>query len=195
MSGQISHSGTIISRTITDKMLNLDFDDTVDLIPDEQIKIKPKAAWKVKGEKLLENYYWIGMMSFVTFYALFADDIRILLLPKEADMTMDVLTLLAITLYLIELVLGVNCVDKYFGSFFFWVDFVSLLSMIPDVSFFLDAFEDGIGGASDGADIAKTGRASKVIKIVRIIRLIRLLRVVKLYKQVKTGQKIKNQKI
>lgn len=62
-------------------MLNLDFDDTIDVIPDEQIKIKPKAAWKVKGEKLLENYYWIGMMSIVTFYALFADDLRILLLP------------------------------------------------------------------------------------------------------------------
>ena len=110
-------------------------------------------------------------------------------------MTLDVLTIIAILLYSIELVLGMICIDKYFMSFYFWVDFVSLLSMIPDVSFFLDAFDQGIGGAGDGADITKTGRASKVVKIVRIIRLIRLLRVVKLYKQVKTGQKIKNQKI
>ena len=131
-------------------------------------------------------------MSFVTFYALFADDIRILFLPKEADLYLDVLTIIAILLYMAEFIIGVICIDKYFLSFYFWVDLVSLLSMVPDVSFLLEEIEGGLGGADESADIAKTGRASKVIKIVRIIRLIRLLRVVKLYKQVRTGQKVKN---
>ena len=161
----------------------------------EENKEKPRPQWKIKANKLLENYYWIGLMSFVTFYALFADDIRILLMPKEADIVFDILTIIAMLLYLTELVLGVMVVEGYFLSFYFWVDFVSLLSMLPDVSFVVRGIEGGLGGAGDGADIAKTGRASKVIKIIRIIRLIRLLRVVKLYKQVKTGQKIKNQKI
>jgi len=47
------------------------------------------------------------MMSCVTFFALFADDIRILTCPKSVDVVFDVLTLIAITLYAIELVLAV----------------------------------------------------------------------------------------
>ena len=142
--------------------------------------------------KLLENFYFIGLMSFVTFYALFADDVRLLVMPMEADSIFDACTIIAIIMYLSELILAVLVVDGYFLSFYFWVDIVSLISMLPDISFIVRGIEGGLGGAGDGADIAKTGRASKVIKIIRIIRLIRLLRVVKLYKQVKTGQKIKN---
>ena len=126
-------------------------------------------------------------MSIVTFYALFADDLRILFLPKSADMAMDILTLIAMSLYLVELILGVLVIDKYFLSFYFWVDLVSLLSMLPDVTFIIEGIEGGLGGVSEGAELTKTGRASKVIKIIRIIRLVRLLRVMKLYKQVKTG--------
>ena len=131
---------------------------------------------------MLENYYWVGMMSLVTFYALFADDLRILLLPKSADPVMDILTILAMTLYLVELILATIVIEGYFMSFYFWVDLVSLISMVPDISFVMEGIEGGLGGAGDGANIAKTGRASKVIKIIRIIRLIRLLRVMKLYK-------------
>ena len=119
-------------------------------------------------------------MSGVTFYALFADDLRILILPKSADLPLDILTIIAITLYLIELVLSIIAIEKYFLSFYFWVDLVSLLSMFPDVRLFMEGIEGDTG--REGADIAQTGRASKVIKIIRIIRLIRLLRVVKIYK-------------
>lgn len=156
-------------------------------------ELKARARWRVNAENLLENYYWVGMMSIVTFYALFFDDLRILFLPKSADLVMDVLTLIAMALYLTELVLGVLAIDKYFLSFYFWVDLVSLISMLPDVSFIIEQIEGGLGGVSEGAELAETGRASKVIKIIRIIRLIRLLRVMKLYKQVKIGQKIKTQ--
>ena len=121
-------------------------------------------------------------MTVVTFYALFMDDIRFLWLPKEADLTIDILTIVCMTLYLFELILGIVAVEKYFLSFYFWVDIISLLSMLPDISFLLAEIEGGIGGADDGADVAKTGRATRVIKIIRIIRLIRLLRVMKIYK-------------
>ena len=145
-------------------------------------KIKPRPQWKIKIEKLLENYYWVGVMTIVTFYALFMDDIRFLWIPKSADLTIDICTIICMSLYLIELFLGIIAVEKYFLSFYFWVDLISLLSMIPDISFLLEQIEGGLGGAGDGADVAKTGRATRVIKIIRIIRLIRLLRVMKDYK-------------
>ena len=45
--------------------------------------MKPRPKWKIKIEKLLENYYWVGVMTIVTFYALFMDDIRFLWLPNS----------------------------------------------------------------------------------------------------------------
>ena len=166
---------------MTDKLTN--FDDPIEVEPDiEAFAVKKRPEWKKNIEKLIDNYYWIGAMSIVTFYALFADDFRILTMPESADTTFDVLTIFCMTLYLIELVLAVIAVEGYFLSFYFWVDLISLLSMLSDITFILREIEGGLGGADSGADIAKTGRASKVIKIIRIIRLIRLLRVMKLYK-------------
>ena len=195
----INHSGTVISsasKATTEKLAMLEEQVPLDdAMAAEEAKDKQRPPWKIKVNKLLENYYFIGVMSFVTFYALFADDIRLLMMPMEADPVFDALTIVAIIMYLAELILASLVVDGYALSFYFWVDVVSLISMLPDISFIVQSIEGGLGGAGDGADIAKTGRASKVIKIIRIIRLIRLLRVVKLYKQVKTGQKIKNQKI
>lgn len=143
-----------------------------------------RPEWKKNIEKFLENWFVVGLMSVVTIYALFFDDLRIIFLPKEADFVTDIITMFAITLYLIELTLGCIAIEGYFFSFFFWVDLVSLLSMLPDVSIIVSTVEGGLGGADSASDIAKTGRATKVVKIIRIIRLIRLLRIVKIYKQV-----------
>ena len=123
-------------------------------------------------------------MSIVTFYALFFDDIRILTLPMEADLTADIITVLCIFLYTIELFLATIAVEGYFFSFYFWVDLISLISMLPDVTFIVNAIEGGFAAADGASDIAKTGRATKVVKVIRIIRIIRLLRIVKIYKQV-----------
>jgi len=136
-------------------------------------------------ENFLENFYWIGLMTLVTIYALFFDDIKLIFLPQSVDFTFDIITIICIVLYTIELVLGALAVDGYFLSFFFWVDGVSLISMLPDITFFVTYVEDF--AAAGASDIAKTGRATKVVKIIRIIRLIRLLRVVKLYKQVQAS--------
>ena len=85
---------------------------------------------------------------------------------------------------------------NYLVSFYFWVDLISLLSMVPDLTLVMDGVQDSFGGgAGEGSDIAKNARATRVIKIIRIIRIIRLLRVLKIYKQVKTGQKVRNQQL
>jgi hypothetical protein len=120
-------------------------------------------------------------MMVVTIYALFFDDIRILFLPPEADLTCDWVTLVCIGLYIAELLLGCIAIDGYFLSFFFWLDLVASVSMVPDVGFLVQAYE-GSNTTGNAADLAKTSRASRVTRIIRIIRLIRLIRIVKIYK-------------
>ena len=124
-------------------------------------------------------------MLAVTIYALFFDDIRILFLPPSADLTCDWVTLICIILFTIELILGCIAIEGYFFSFFFWLDLVAAVSMIPDVGFLVSAYE-GSNQSDNASDLAKTSRASRVTRIIRIIRLIRLIRIVKIYKQAKT---------
>ena len=128
-------------------------------------------------------------MMVVTIYALFFDDIKILLLPPSVDFSFDIVTLVCIVLYFAELILGAIAIDGYFLSFFFWLDLLAAVSMFPDVSFLVKAVTGGGIGTGDAAeytDLAKTSRASKVTRVIRVIRLIRLIRIVKLYKQQKT---------
>ena len=82
----------------------------------------------------------------VTIYALFFDDIRILFLPPSADFACDLVTLACIVLYMAELILGSVAIEGYFLSFFFWLDLLAALSMIPDVSFILTAITGGSRG-------------------------------------------------
>ena len=124
-------------------------------------------------------------MTFVTIYALCFDDLRILFLPPSADLACDWITLFCIFLFAIELILGCIAIEGYFLSFFFWLDLVAAVSMIPDVGFLVSAYE-GSSQTDNASDLAKTSRASRVTRIIRIIRLIRLIRIVKIYKQAKT---------
>jgi hypothetical protein len=69
-------------------------------------------------------------------------------------------------------------------TFFFWLDLVSTLSMLPDIGWFWDLVTgEGTNiNATNATQLAKTSRAGRVTRIIRVIRLIRLIRIVKLYK-------------
>ena len=141
--------------------------------------------WINKLESVLVSYKWIFAMSLVTFYVLFMEDVRSLCMPISADLTMDSLYIIAMSLYLFELIAGSIVIENYFLRFFFWVDLISLLSMLPDISFLLTAIDEAdsdVVGADKSAAFAKNTATIRVIRIIRIIRLIRLFRLVAAYK-------------
>ena len=69
------------------------------------------------------------------------------------------------------------------NSFFFWLDIISTVTMIPDCGWIWEPLIDGNDGGDSATDLAKTSRAGRVTRVIRVIRLIRLIRIVKLYKQ------------
>lgn len=71
--------------------------------------------------------------------------------------------------------------SEYPGSFFFYLDIISTITMIPDCEWIWYLIVDD-GGNQNATDLAKTSRAGRVTRVIRVIRLIRLLRIVKLYK-------------
>lgn len=148
------------------------------------IEEKPKlqAKWKIKMSKSLDSASVSIFMSIITVYSLFFDDIRALTMPVEADIYVYSFTCAVMVAFIIELIIASVVVENYFLSFFFWLDVISTLSMVPDIGFIWDQLTGGNSGASDAGSLAKTSRASRITRVIRVIRLIRLIRIVKLYK-------------
>jgi len=79
-------------------------------------------------------------------------------------------------------------------SFYFWLDVVSTLSMITDISWIMNAIlgtgTGSVTNAKSASNVARASRGarvgSKAGRIARVIRLIRLIRIVKLYKSANT---------
>lgn len=124
------------------------------------------------------------IMTLITVYSLYFDDIRILFFPPSKDSVFFNITFFCMLCFLFEIILASFAQENYLFSFFFYLDIVSTVSMIPDVGWLWEAIiGDSSGNSTSATDLAKTSRASKVTRVIRIIRLIRLIRIVKLYKQ------------
>lgn len=158
------------------------------------------AEFKVNVGIFLNTSFVQTLMFLVTLYALLGDDIRLLAFPKSLDDTFIKMTIASLFLFLIELTLASIGQPDYLGSFFFWLDLISTLSIITDIPPIMDAMTGSGGSATDeeendAGDAASLARASRGARIgtkagrmTRVIRLIRLIRVVKLYKSATQAQ-------
>ena len=146
----------------------------------------------LKLRKFLDSPPVQIVMTTFTIYILFADDIKNLATSKSADNTFSSICVALMSLFFIELVISAIAAEDYFLGFYFWLDFVSLVSMLLDVHWFYDWLVNSISSGGGGKQaksigaIAKAGKSAKIaaraIRILRILRIIRLVRVSKLYK-------------
>lgn len=72
-------------------------------------------------------------MTIVTIYALVGEDVKIIATSKRHDIYFMFITGAAFILFFIEIVVTVIGKEEYLNSFFFWLDFVSTLSLITDI--------------------------------------------------------------
>ena len=153
-------------------------------------KSKSLTRLKLKISLFLEKWPIILFTTIITIYALFADDLRQLTGSTEIDPTFYIFILICFFIFVIEILLSSFAVKGYFLGFYFWLDFISTISLLLDVGWISELiFSSGSSStnmALSGAAIARAARASKIGsragRIVRILRLIRLIRIVKLYK-------------
>lgn len=73
-------------------------------------------------------------MFFITIYALLGDDVRLLAFTSSADNVFMWLNIITLALFSIELILSSISVNEYLGSFFFWLDLLSTLSIVTDIA-------------------------------------------------------------
>jgi len=87
-----------------------------------------------------------------------------------------------------ELLINSCVVDEFKYSFFFWLDFIATISLVPDIPYFIDLLKMLIGLSPSKYDVdvfpgvpPSNQSGSNVSKIFKSVRLIRLIRIIKLY--------------
>lgn len=137
-------------------------------------------------------------MSVITIYALFFDEIRVALIPKDADSTFYVLTLIAFAIFLAELIATAVAVPSYFSSFFFWLDLFSSVTLLLEcwwIWYAATTSPADLSHVNYVLDLAKITRTMRAMRLVRFVRLTRLHRLAKEFKELKLSQRQRLQAI
>jgi len=73
-------------------------------------------------------------MTLITFYVLYVDDFRILVLPKSLDEVFMALNCFSLFIFLTEIIMSSFALPDYFLRFYFWLDLIATLSLISDIT-------------------------------------------------------------
>jgi len=142
-----------------------------------------------KVQEIIDGKVVAIIMGIVTVWVLFGDDLRLLLTTKSSDTAFFATFFLCLILFLIEIVANSVFLPEYKFSFFFWLDVVATISLVPDIPIIFDPFLLLFGVELYKVDvdyntstIRDTLSESYVTRGIQTIRYIRLVRIVKLYK-------------
>lgn len=89
--------------------------------------------------RFLENIYFNLFITLITIYALFASDFQAIFFTMESDIIFDSFSLFSMAVFIIEISMSFFIKPNYKFSFFFWLDLISTLSLLLDVTLVQDA--------------------------------------------------------
>jgi hypothetical protein len=117
-------------------------EEPVELTP-EMLKQKEIQDFKDRVAKWLDSPLVISFFTVITIYALFFDDIKLMAISKQFDDIFNGLTLFCIIMYSLEIVVAFYAKRDYAWSFFFFLDVLSTVSMVPDCEWIYDDLFEG----------------------------------------------------
>lgn len=126
---------------------------------------------------------YLIVMTVVTIFVLFADDVQQVAVQKKDDAIFYILYIIFMFIFGLEIVMFSICQKDYFLSFFFFLDILSTLSFLFDIKWFTDLIlpSNNVDSTANAASIARAARASRIsTKITRLIWVMRLIKVVHL---------------
>ncbi len=141
----------------------------------------------------IEGKFVTVVMTLVTVFALVGDDIRLWKTQKETDNIFFASLILSFWLFALELILNTVVIEEFKYSFFFWLDIIATLSLIPDIPWITDILGLLIGSSPSYESMDATiggsagqsqGLSSQMEKVIKSVRLIRLIRIIKIYKYI-----------
>ena len=73
-------------------------------------------------------------LMLVTLYSLFGDDIRNGFTAKSSDAFFDLLMMICLVVFSMEVLVASVVTEGYFLGFYFWIDVVATLSILTDIN-------------------------------------------------------------
>jgi len=138
---------------------------------------KKRKNPKVKVRQILNNPFVDAFINICIIWALFSEDIRVLLWPKTMDYAVWWVHLFVMCVFLLELAARSYSQRGFFLSFYFSLDFLASTTMIMDWMPLMQSTTNDVGqSAFRAAKSARVGtRIARLVRVVRIIRVIRLM--------------------
>mmetsp|Transcript_99190 Transcript_99190/g.175907 ORF Transcript_99190/g.175907 Transcript_99190/m.175907 type:complete len:968 (+) Transcript_99190:131-3034(+) len=178
----------------------------IEEIPPMWKRVYYVIRWMFKWccKQVCDSKVFASITTLLTIYALFGDDLRLIFTQKPDDIWFDRVTIVAMSLFALEIIAFCGGKPEYMFGFFFWLDILSTITLVMDVTtvgekLFGDSISKageeqeaggGGGGAGDSAEAARAARMSRAgTKAGRVVRLIRLLRLMKMLKVFKKDDK------
>lgn len=140
----------------------------------------------IMNQRLLRFKYAI-----ITFYILFADDIKMIAAPKESDVVFSIIAIILMFVFTLEIGVNMYISDDYFMSLYFFIDLVGMLSMALDIHWVINSVIANLSSgtfykeASTNKGIGITRLSRGVRIITRAVRILRHTRLLKLFKGLK----------
>lgn len=131
---------------------------------------------------LYMNKYFQIILSILSVVIMMGYSIKGLILNEGFSVFYDVFTCICIVVFLLEIYINLMVELNYFLSFFFWLDLISVLIFVLDLSFYERwLYYNYNSSGSTGFQLFKI---VYVIRLVRITRFIKFLSSVELKKSV-----------
>ena len=146
-----------------------------DLLYDEENNEAAKKRLNRLSHKILikSNVFNVAL-GICTFYSIFSDDIKKVFFKQDSDLIFDILIAFAILTWVIELYCKLDLGrQNYVKSLPFFLDAMSGLSLIADISLLSEGFQNS--SSADKAKFSRAGRSARLgTNVARVIKLTKL---------------------
>lgn len=144
-------------------------------------------------QKIVRSWWWTAAIACFTVYTLFSDDIKEICFDTSTSAVFDVMVYICMGVFVLEILLSLTNDCNYFLSFYFYLDVLSTVSMVMDLSYFSQTSLDTVSSLNNILRSAKTAKiGSRAGRIVRMFRIVGVLRLSKIFKE---AEKVKQVKI
>ena len=104
-----------------------------ELDDDDDDDKKNQSPVAVQVVAIIDGNFVSAIMTVITIVLLWGDDFKDLYFSKDSDFLMDYLNVAALVACLIEFFGNAICKDGYKWGFFFWLDMIAALTIVPEV--------------------------------------------------------------
>jgi hypothetical protein len=157
-------------------------------------KLNYQHSGKERIHIFIESNFFKTYSTLLTILALYIDDIKKLTTTQSSDSLFDLITIVIICLFGIEVFLYFFVDEQYGCGLFFWIDIVGIVSMILDISAISDKI---VYGDTSGIQQVRSNRMTlmKISKSLKIIRIVRITKLVKMFNHLFRGKNKEDEKV